>query len=258
MKKTKLSPETLEKLKRYASVALVSAGVVSFVAAMLFFSAYPDAPFPDYWKKLFTYVQYVLLSICTIPIGCVFVFFTMKAVESTTLRTAARRLGLTINQRMLLKNAAYINPNLLEFLYAVLRANNETLHLPLGQDASALIPNGYCPVARAGCVFYRYQLVLPEAPEIDMMTLRNILRQYLWAQARNYGVAGLAAGFKSRVYGWLTSVFLDRVWYNETNHLINMEVLYICSEDAAQYAVMACQRDKEQPRTEPEVYDDQI
>ena len=47
MKKTKLSPETLEKLKRYASVALVSAGVVSFVAAMLFFSAYPDAPFPD-------------------------------------------------------------------------------------------------------------------------------------------------------------------------------------------------------------------
>ena len=71
MKKTKLSPETLEKLKRYAPVALVSAGVVSFVAAMLFFSAYPDAPFPDYWKKLFTYVQYVLLSICTIPIGCV-------------------------------------------------------------------------------------------------------------------------------------------------------------------------------------------
>ena len=131
MKKTKLSPETLEKLKRYASVALVSAGVVSFVAAMLFFSAYPDAPFPDYWKKLFTYVQYVLLSICTIPIGCIFVFFTMKAVESTTLRTAAHRLGLTINQRMLLKNAAYINPTLLEFLYAVLRANNETLH-PMG------------------------------------------------------------------------------------------------------------------------------
>ena len=258
MKKTKLSPETLEKLKRYASVALVSAGVVSFVAAMLFFSAYPDAPFPDYWKKLFTYVQYVLLSICTIPIGCVFVFFTMKAVESTTLRTAAHRLGLTINQRMLLKNAAYINPTLMEFLYAVLRANNETLHLPLGQDASALIPNGYCPVARAGCVFYRYQLVLPEAPEMDKRSFHQIIQEYIWAELGNHGIAGLNASFPSKTQGRLPSVFLDKVWYDGEQHLLNFELLYICTEDAAQYAMQAFQKRK--PKTQPnqEVFDDEI
>lgn len=247
-----------EIVKRYALPSLVIAAVIAFVCSSLFIAHNPEPPYPELWKKLLAHYRIFLLSFCTIPVGAVFVFATFRAIESNTLRTTAHRLGLAINRRWLVKNAAYINAYLLEFLYAVLRANNETLHLPLGQDASALIPNGFSVIPRAGCVFYRYQLVLPEVPEMDKRSFHQIIQQYIWAELCNHGIAGLNASFPSKTHGRLPSVFLDKVWYDGEQHSMNFEVLYICTEDAGQYAMQAFQKRK--PKTQPnqEVFDDEL
>ena len=247
-----------ELIMRNVLASVVTAVIIAVIATLLYISQNPESPFPEKWERFLLDCHIFALSLCTVPIGCVFVILTMKAVESNTFRMSAHRIGLRIKQRMDLKNSEAFNPCLLVFLYSVLRTNNAVLHLPLGQDASALIPNGFCAIPRAGCVFYRYQLILPDAPELDEKTLCSLVRNFLWAQLTNFGIDGLAAVYNSPSYGKLLTIFLDRVWYDETNHLLNMEALYICAEDAAQYAVKAYQRDKEQPRTEPEVYDDQI
>ena len=254
----KLKKALKKDLKRFALPSLVVATVIAFICSSLFIAHNPEPPYPELWKKLLAHYRVFLLSLCTIPVGAVFVFATFRAIESNTLRTTAHRLGLAINRRWLLKNAAYINAYLLEFLYAVLRANNETLHLPLGQDASALIPNGFSVIPRAGCVFYRYQLVLPEVPEMDKRSFHQIIQQYIWAELCNHGIAGLNASFSSKTHGRLPSVFLDKVWYDGEQHSMNFEVLYICTEDAGQYAMQAFQKRK--PKTQPnqEVFDDEL
>ena len=93
---------------------------------------------------------------------------------------------------------------------------------------------------------------------MDEKTLRSIIRNYLWAALGNYGIEGLAATYTSPAYGPLLSVFLDRVWYDKALHLLNLELLYIRSEEAARYALSAVERDKAKPQVEPEVFDDEI
>ena len=247
-----------EFLRRYVLTSVGTAVCIAAIAAMLYISQNPDPPFPEAWERFLVNCHIFALSLCTVPVGCAFVFLTIKAIEASTFRTSAHRIGLRIKQRMDLKNAAIINPCLLVFLYSVLRANNEVLHLPLSQDASALIPNGFCAIPRQKCVFYRYQLIMPDAPEQDEKTLRDLVRKFLSAQLGNYGIDGLAAVYNNTAYGPLLTVFLDRVWYDEAQHLLNFDLLYICEEDSAKYFLSAVNRDKEKSQIEPEVYDDQV
>lgn len=112
---------------------------------------------------------------------------------------------------MAAKNAAQVYPCLQEFLFCILRDNREVLGLSLGKDSSCLIPRGYAPAYRSGCVFYRFQLVTPERPEMSESILRLILQNCIDAELRSHGIAGLPSGFQSAVVGIMPSVFLDRV-----------------------------------------------
>ena len=112
---------------------------------------------------------------------------------------------------MAAKNAAQVYPCLQEFLFCILRDNREVLGLSLGKDSSCLIPRGYAPAYRSGCVFYRFQLVTPERPEMSESILRLILQNCIDAELRSHGIAGLPSGFQCAVVGIMPSVFLDRV-----------------------------------------------
>lgn len=258
MKRTHVTSNQKQQMLRRLGAIVASAAGIGFIAVLLTMHQGSEKALSELRADFFRFIGLFWVWLAVIPPTMALLYFTIKAISSSALRTTAHRIGLWLTQRMDMKNSSYLNPLLLNNLYHVLRANNDVLQLPLGQDASALIPNGYCAIPRAGVVFYRYQLIMPEAPSMDEKTLRSIIRNYLWATLGNYGIEGLAATYTSPAYGPLLSVFLDRVWYDEALHLLNLELLYIRSEEAARYALSAVERDKAKPQVEPEVFDDEI
>lgn len=185
-------------------------------------------------------------------------FGILSFVDKNSVMTKFQLFGIRISERIRTKNINTIYPPLLSFFYLVLERNNEFLKLPLGNDYSALIPNGFRPIYRQNSVFYIFQLVMPFKPDYDEKTLKQLVQSYIDSELINYGIAGLKSCFNSRVYGVVPSVYVDRAYYNESQHMLNFAVIYACTEDDACYIIKAKQRDKEEAQVEKSVYDDEL
>lgn len=158
-----------------------------------------------------------------------------------------------LSERIHKRNTACIYPYVREFLFEVLSLHESTLHLPLGQDASCLTPRGEVTAFRNNCIFFRFELILPEAPAMDTDTLRAILQQYIWTELATHGISGLAASFDS-----VPTVYVDWVRYYEKTHILQFSILYISTPDMKSYAVRAEQNRKSSAAPEREVYDDEV
>lgn len=189
----------------------------------------------------------------------IFVIYCLsKFIDKKDVKTKIRLWCIKLSEQIRLKNIKAIYPPLLSFLYFVLERNNEFLNLPLGQDCSALIPNGYNPIYRQGRVFYIFQIVMPEKPAYDEKTLKQLIQSYIDSELINYGIAGLSSYFKSRVYGAVPSIYVDRAYFNEKQHMLNFAVIYACTEDDVNYIANAKQRDIKTAQAERTVYDDEV
>lgn len=180
-------------------------------------------------------------------------FLNWQAVR-TGLHLAAHRLSAKAAAR----NASHIYPCLQHFLYHVLGQNREFLRLPLGKDASCLVPCGYAPAYRSGCVFYRFKLVSPEPPEMELVLLRLIVQNYITSELMNYGIAGLPSIYQNKGVGVLPSVFVDRIFYDEGQHYLTFDILFVDNPDAAWYVGRAIQYEATPKQPKIEVTDSDL
>lgn len=238
--------------------ALVMAATLAMAFLVMLTKTYGDellatyAP-PYLWALLYFCGFGLAFSVCT---GCV--LMVMAFLDWDALRTRLHLISNWISQRIAAKNAAAIYPCLQNFLFWVLSQNKEMLRLPLGNDPACLTPGGYAPAYRRRCLFYRFQLVTPDRPELDCDVLRLTIQHYITGELMNYGIVGLASGFQSAKVGMLPSVFLDRVVYDEARHLLSLDVLYVCTPEAADHVLSAIQRTAAPAQPEPTVFDDEV
>ena len=231
---------------------------IAAFAAVLFIREYVQIMPDTVWAELPGILcMTVLLFFGIFPVGAIgyglFCFFSSEAV-TTWFRLMANRLAARLQG----KNSENIYPCLQQFLFEVLRKNKETLRLPVGQDATCLTPRGCSTSFRKNCVFFHFALIAPEKPDIDCNVLCQVVREYIWAELRNYGISGLSAGFSVNEQRTICTVFLDRVTYDEKLHLLGFDILYITSANSAQYALQAFQRDKDEVTPEREFCDDEL
>lgn len=201
------------------------------------------------------------LFFCCVFAGIVLIFVAYclsKFISKKDIKTKIQSWCLKLSEHIRTKNINTIYPPLLSFFYFVLERNNEFLKLPLGKDCSALIPNGYKPIYRQGKVFYIFQLVMAEEPIYDEKTLKELIQSYIDSELINYGIAGLKSCFNSRVHGAVPSVYVDRAFFNESQHMLNFALIYACTEDDINYLITARQRDKEKVQVERSVYDEEL
>lgn len=198
--------------------------------------------------------------ICSVAV-CMFAFVVLTAVlfmigyliTRDPAETWFRLHFVKLSERIQRRNISYIYPFVQEFLFEILCLHEDTLHLPIGQDSSCLVPRGTATAFRKNCLFFRFELILPEAPAMDTDTLRSILQQYIWAELGTHGINGLSAYFNS-----VPTVYIDWVRYFEKTHILQFSVLYISTPDMANYAVQAEQNRKQKAAPEREVYDDEV
>lgn len=206
-------------------------------------------------------IQAVLMYGLAFIICCVFgflLFHIIKNLNRDAMKTCFRLLALNFSERVQAKNISFIFPKLQNFLFQVLKENNDFLHLPLGKDAACLSPCGTGTVFRNGCIFYRFQLICSSVLEFSTKELKQLVQQYIKAELLNYGIMGLSSGYLDNKTGsWLT-VYLDRIIVDEAAHLITFDLLYVTSHASLEYLQKAVQRDNKQPEPETEVFDDGI
>lgn len=248
-----------KNLRRDLFFILAIVMVFVFIWSCLYFNYAINNAVPISFSSLFNFLSVFGVLFLVIVFLCVFAFAVYKFIDHTTAKTQLHLLGNDISARLRLKSANRVYPCLLSFLYFVLDRNNEFLKLPLGKDCSALIPNGYKPIFRQNSLFYLFQLVMPEkSTSFDDVTLKKLIQSYIDNELINYGIAGLNSCFNSRIYGNVPSVVVDRVYYNEKQHMLNFSVLYVCTEEDVKYAIRAEKRDKKLPENKETVYDDEL
>lgn len=165
------------------------------------------------------------------------------------------------NRRMALakKNAAQVAPNLQYFLYTVLRRNKEVLGIDPGPDCGSLSPNGRVVAFRNSAVFYLFELVAPTAPEMEIDTLKKLINQFAFSELNNYGAVNLPSYFTANTTKTYPSIYLDRLSYDDVRHVLVFELLFVCSDQAANALAWAWERDNPKTaQTEIEVYEDEI
>lgn len=175
------------------------------------------------------------------------------------LETSFRLFLLNRRKALAQKNAAQIAPALQYFLYTVLRRNKNSLGIDPGPDCGSLSPNGRAATFRNGAAFYCFELVLPSAPEMDIALIRQLANQFIFAELSNYGIANLPSFFTVSNGKTCPSVYLDRLDYDDVRHILIFELLFVCSDQAANALEVAWERDK--PKTaqpEIEVFDDDV
>lgn len=199
------------------------------------------------------FIYFVLFSV--ISVICAGITFLLVSFFSwEVLRTAIHLTAKNLSARWLKKNSDNIIPYLRSFLYELLARNNDMLQLKLGQDQSCLIVNG--ADVRKNCVFYRFSLITTKPPHEDKQ-LRQIIQGFICSELNDYGIFGLSSTYKS-ITTQCYSVYLDRCFYDESNSSLVFDLLYICTEQSANYFNQAVVRDTENPKAEKTVFDDEI
>ncbi len=211
------------------------------------------------------FVEYVLKTYVLMVAGCIFSFACFWVVrriwavlDKNGFEAWVRLSALRFSYWRRSKNISFIAPRLQCFLFLVLKRNNEFLHLPLGGDVTTLSPLGTGTVFRDSCIFYQFQLILTPDYDTEEQTLLELLRAYIVAELRNFGIAGLNAVYVDNKTGTWFTVYLDRAVIDQDSRLLTFELLYVSDRASARYLKRAVERDREKTIPEPGVYDDEL
>ena len=188
-----------------------------------------------------------------------FLLAILQLTDNKSIKSALRLIAKQITIKSKMKVVQSVYPPLLCFLYGVLKDNNEFLKLPLGKDCSSLLAKGYDPIYVDGCIFYIFQLVMPQKQyDFDESTLKQIVQSYIDSSLLNYGMLNLDAFYNSNSYGMIPSVYIEKVVYNEEQHLLKFAVMYISCEDDVRHYIKSKKRDEQLNITTDKVYDDEV
>ena len=64
--------------------------------------------------------------------------------------------------------------------------------------------------------------------------------------------------YNSKSYGMIPSVYIEKVVYNEEQHMLRFSVLYISCEDDVRHYIKSKKRDEQLNITTDKVYDDEV
>ena len=217
----------------------------------------PDTPL----DLLKTFLLFYLIAGVGCTLFCIFIKListVWRWIDHDAIQTLIRILILRFSSWLRSRNIKLIYPRLQDFLFYVLTQNKNLLPLPIGNDKSCLTPFGSNHVYRNDCIFYRFQLILPEMPEIPISQLRKLLQHYILSESRNYGISNLYSFYIDVSQNTWDTVQVDRMWIDEENHLLFFEILYITSEKSVEYMVHVMQREQASQSAFYEVYDDEV
>lgn len=208
---------------------------------------------------LISYLGVGLMCFLFVALLLAFLLAILQLTDNKSIKSALRLIAkqITIKSKMKVVNSVY--PSLLYFLYDVLQSNNEFLKLPLGKDCSSLLKEGYNPLCVDNCIFYTFQIIMPKKSyDFDDDTLKQIIQSYIEAQLLNYGMVNLPSFYNSKSYGMIPSVYIEKVVYNEEQHMLRFSVLYISCEDDVRHYIKSKKRDEQLNITTDKVYDDEV
>lgn len=208
---------------------------------------------------LISYLGVGLMCFLFVALLLAFLLAILQLTDNKSIKSALRIIAkqITIKSKMKVVNSVY--PSLLYFLYDVLQSNNEFLKLPLGKDCSSLLKEGYNPLCVDNCIFYTFQIIMPKKSyDFDEDTLKQIIQSYIEAQLLNYGMVNLPSYYNSKSYGMIPSVYIEKVVYNEEQHLLKFAVMYISCEDDVRHYIKSKKRDEQLNITTDKVYDDEV
>lgn len=208
---------------------------------------------------LISYLGVGLMCFLFVALLLAFLLAILQLTDNKSIKSALRLIAkqITIKSKMKVVNSVY--PSLLYFLYDVLQSNNEFLKLPLGKDCSSLLKEGYNPLCVDNCIFYTFQIIMPKKSyDFDDDTLKQIIQSYIEAQLLNYGMVNLPSYYNSKSYGMIPSVYIEKVVYNEEQHLLKFAVMYISCEDDVRHYIKSKKRDEQLNITTDKVYDDEV
>lgn len=208
---------------------------------------------------LISYLGVGLMCFLFVALLLAFLLAILQLTDNKSIKSALRLIAKQITIKSKMKVVQSVYPPLLCFLYGVLKDNNEFLKLPLGKDCSSLLAKGYDPIYVDGCIFYIFQLVMPQKQyDFDESTLKQIVQSYIDSSLLNYGMLNLDAFYNSNSYGMIPSVYIEKVVYNEEQHLLKFAVMYISCEDDVRHYIKSKKRDEQLNITTDKVYDDEV
>ncbi len=176
---------------------------------------------------LISYLGVGLMCFVFVALLLAFLLAILQLTDNKSIKSALRLIAKQITIKSKMKVVQSVYPPLLCFLYGVLKDNNEFLKLPLGKDCSSLLAKGYDPIYVDGCIFYIFQLVMPQKQyDFDESTLKQIVQSYIDSSLLNYGMLNLDAFYNSNSYGMIPTVYVEKIVYNEEQHLLKFAVMY--------------------------------
>ncbi len=208
---------------------------------------------------LISYLGVGLMCYLFVALLLAFLLAILQLTDNKSIKSALRLIAKQITIKSKMKVVQSVYPPLLCFLYGVLKNNNEFLKLPLGKDCSSLLAKGYDPIYVDGCIFYIFQLVMPQKQyDFDESTLKQIVQSYIDSSLLNYGMLNLDAFYNSNFYGMIPTVYVEKIVYNEEQHLLKFAVMYISCEDDVRHYIKSKKRDENISAMSNTVYDDEI
>lgn len=239
--------------KRILLASLAIAGIFAFMLLVICLRNNAGASL----DVLLTALQNSLICsgvclVAAIPFSII-VYFIFCLLQSESIKTAIHLFVNKVTARQLAKNADVIYPCLQAFLYEVMK-KNDILHIPI-QDVSSVNCVGYS--VKQDCVFYRYSINALDKPNYENDLLQKTLQSLIQNELKHYGIFGLSATYKS-ITALCYSVYADRVFYDEDNHALIIDVLYICTENSAKYYQNAIKRDNDNHNNMEDIYDDEV
>lgn len=234
--------------------------IACFVAMVALVTVFPSKAVPP--DEIIAHIAAALLAIAWYLVLVTFLaclaYFFLSLLNKNVIKLRILEWCKKMDDRGLLIYAKRTALYLQAFLYGILEQNKDTLSLPVGNDISCLLAPGSGFQTRKNSVFYRFSLLLPEKPDMDRRTMEQLLRGYVWTELSQYGIPGLYSVFQSKNHGVLPSVYIDRLLYNEKQHTLLIDLLYICTEESATYAVEAHKRNCAETAPTVDVFDDDV
>lgn len=252
-KKCRDELKTLLKITPY----IVFWGVLVILVFQLYIEQHPKNPY-DLLRILFPIYLAGGMGLVLLSSFAKLAMGIWHWLDRDSVRAFIKSLVLRFNSWLRGRNAKQIYFRLQDFLYYVLSQNKDFLPLPVGADMSCLTPLGKNYVYRNECVFYRFQLVIPETLNMPVSQLRQLLQHYILSESRNYGIIGLYSTYRDFFQNVWDTVQIDRMWMDEENHILSFEILYVITEKASDYMRHAMEREQASQNSFYEVYDDEL
>lgn len=239
--------------KRMILCSLASAGALGLTSLIVCLHDNKGASL----EVLLAHLQNLLICIgvclvATIPFSLI-MYAVIYLLQNEKIKTSIHLLANRLIARQLTKNSEKIYPCLQSFLYETIK-KNDILHIPV-QDVSSVSFVGFS--VKKDCVFYRFCINILDKPSYENDLLKTTLNRLLQNELNQYGIFGLSSIYKS--IGYLCySVYADKLFYDEDNHALIIDTLYVCTENSAEYYQNAIKRDNNKHNYLGGVYDDEL